>query len=377
MWIDHYLCGAPVPQGMTKSKLNRWQNHLEFQNWFQYLFSLAWDRFGYRNLEPTVSPRNIERSCIVNGIGGIARPDKEIRLKSGSVIPAGTPISPVFARGAYVNMYMDPLSGWGYGADGFNREFRFWVPGADEGLSLSSQAPTAVLSSAPEAVVGYEKENRYPLLPYIIVAAQRISNLMRACDVAVNNLKSPLIIRADETQKKTIEDMLRRREQNDVSIVYLSNSISSDMFQIFPFDMDHQVLTEFRNQLNLVIADFLEKIGYNSNTQSDKRERLLVDEVNANNDVVWASLMDAYHQRKLMIDRCNALWGTNYEVYIRGFAPSGMDDLEGKDGEGVSFEFEGSDMDDVDDTEGMAGGQSDGGPVPRDGDRRGEPGGDS
>lgn len=377
MWMDSYLCGAPLPANMPKSKLSKWQNNLEYMNAFQYFFSLAWDRFGYRNLDPTISARNLERSMIVNGIGGICRPATEIRLNSGNKIPAGTPISPVMARGAYVNMYGDPVRGWGYGMDGFNREFRFWVPGADEGLVLSAQAPSYVVDEAPEAVVGYEKENRYPLLPYIVVAAQRVSNIMRACDVAISNLKSPLIVRADETQKKTIEDMLRRREDNDLSIVYMANSISSDMFTVFPFQMDHQVLKEFRDQMAVVIADFLEKIGYNSNAQSDKRERLLVDEVNANNDVVWASLMDAYHQRKLMIDRCNALWGTNYEVYIRGFSPSGMDDVFGEDGEGVLFEFEGSDMNEPDDVGGMGNGPSGNGPVPGDDGGQREPGGDN
>ena len=62
MWWQIYFGGMPLPGGLSKSKLAKFQNNFEFQNWFQWLYSITWDRFGYRELEPTLNDRNIERS---------------------------------------------------------------------------------------------------------------------------------------------------------------------------------------------------------------------------------------------------------------------------------------------------------------------------
>lgn len=367
MWYDMYFGNMPLPGGISKTKLRRLQNNLEFQNWFQWLYSMTWDRFGYRNLDPTLNERNIERSYINNGRAGIARPRKAIKMANGNNIPAGTPISPAFAAGYDLNMYGDPLRGWGYGMDGFNREFDLYVPGADDGIVLSNTV-SGYPTGAPEAVIGYNNRARYPSLPYIWTTAQRIADLWRASDVAVQNLKSPLIIRAAEEQKRTVDAMVQARTENALSVVYFPNSLTPDDFKLFPFQMDHEVLKEFRSQADVVLARFLEKIGYNANTQSDKRERLLVDEVNANQDIVVASLLDAYHERKEWIGRCNKLWGTSYEVYIKGQNP-GIDDPE------ILFELEVKDNE-VEDLGGVGEGQPGNRSVPGERDRAPDADGD-
>lgn len=355
MWWQIYFGGMPLPGGLSKSKLAKLQNNFEFQNWFQWLYSITWDRFGYREMDPTLSVRNVERSFINNGRAGIARPRDDIRMANGKTIPAGTPISPAFAAGYDLNMYGDPLRGWGYGMDGFNHQFDLYVPGADDGIVLSNTA-SGYPAGAPEAVIGYNNQARYPSLPYIWQTAQRLADIWRASDVAVSNLKSPLLIRATEDQRKTVDAMVKARDANVLSVVYFPNSLTAEDFQVFPFNMDHEILREFRAQADVVLARFLEKIGYNSNANSDKRERLLVDEVNANNDIVIASLLDAYHERKVWLDRCNDLWGTNYEVYIKGQDP-GLGDPD------ILFEVEAKDDETIDNGR-VAGGAPGGGSVP-------------
>lgn len=317
-WYSQYWGLMPLGK-MSKTKLNRYRNRQEFINLFETYFSLTQDQFSYEGLPDTCDERFIERSMILYGQAMIAKLD-------------GAYISPACANGANISLYGYPLKVWGWGLNGFNKEFSAYVPGADDIEETRRSASGLIAGTEPQAVVGYDNVDRYPYINYIYTTAQRLADLIRACDTAVQNLKSPMLIRADESQKKTIEDMIRARNENDISIAYMPNSVTADNFQLFPFNMDHQILSEFWQQYRNIEAQFFEIIGYNANADTDKRERLLVDEVNANNERISANLNKRLHQRELWCERINKVFGLNVSVHLRKEDyQDETDDVEGMD----------------------------------------------
>ncbi len=68
--------------------------------------------------------------------------------------------------------------------------------------------------------------------------------------------------------------------------------------------------------------DFLTEVGLN-NANTDKRERLIVDEVNANNDEVKANVQHWLDTMREGIRRANALFGLNLSVELRKFDGEG------------------------------------------------------
>ena len=306
MWWNPYWGKIPLSASrLSARKMAEWGNSQEFLNAYQKYFTLAQDIFGWRNLPATIDERMIERSLLLTGRVLIAEVD-------------GVPIALAGADGANINVNGYPLTGWGWGFNGFNREFRLYVPGADDGNVLTQTASGLNLTyPKPEAVMGYDNVDGYPMVNYIVVAARRLADLIRSCDVVVAGLKSPYLITCDETQVKTVEEAMRRRQNNEIAIIASKMSVTDDMFHVWPTEISPDTLRTFWEQYRNVEAELLETLGINSNDNTDKRERLLVDEINSNNEEIGGQLSKRYSQRKLLADRVNATFGLNIQPYIK------------------------------------------------------------
>ena len=292
---------------ISRKRMAQVQNNQEFINMFQNYFTMALDQFAYDGLPETCDERFIERSMLLYGQAMLARYE-------------GAIISPAAANGANLNLYGYPIKGWGWGLNGFNHEFRLFVPGADDSDVTTKAASGLELVDQYrdiEAVIGYDNPDRYPYVAYIFNAARRLADLMRSCDVAVQNLKAPYIISADETQKSSVEEAFRRRDENVGAMIFSKLTLNPDNFHVWPVNIDYNTLTAFWQQFRNIEGQLLEILGIDSNADTDKRERLLVDEVNANNERISANFVKRLHQRELWCERANKVLGTNISVHPR------------------------------------------------------------
>ena len=65
---------------------------------------------------------------------------------------------------------------------------------------------------------------------------------------------------------------------------------------------------------NEILHTFLSEIGIA--TANDKRERMVVDEVNVNSQLLLFNVADMLECRKKAVDQINALYGTNITVEL-------------------------------------------------------------
>lgn len=337
MWYTPYWGNLPLNLSkLTPKRMAKFQNNLEFQNFFENYFTLAQDMFVWENLPDTCDERFLERSFLLCGQAMIAKYNDSY-------------ISVAAANGADLNIYGYSLKGWGWGLNGFNHEFNLYVPGADTSRTLTEAANGTSGYSTPEAVIGFDNVDKYPYVTYIITACKRMADLIRACDVAVQSLKSPYLITCDEQQLSTVKEALRQREDNVAAIIASKQSISADNFKVWPTAMAPEVLKTFWEQFRNIESQLLEVLGLNSNDNTDKKERLLVDEINANNEVTNAQLAKRLRQREIFAERVNSVFGLNISVHLRD----------------KTYEEEGI-VDEPDDIDGLAEGAPGNGPVRRD-----------
>ena len=76
------------------------------------------------------------------------------------------------------------------------------------------------------------------------------------------------------------------------------------------------LLDKLQQQKRELFNELLSFLGINNNNV-EKRERLIVDEVNANNEFILVNLEHMYEERKKACDLINAKFGTNIEVKKR------------------------------------------------------------
>lgn len=332
MWLDALLCGLPLKYtGISQKKAAKYQNQTEFQNMFFNYYNMAMDIFHWKNLPDTCDERTLERSFLLSGKAMIAE-------------YGGCLISPMCAWGAGLNLYGRPLELWGYGANGFNQRFNAYVPGADKGRTLTKVADGHTVG-APNAVTGRDNSEMYPYISYIYAAAARLSDLFRSCDVLVKNLKSPFIVSTDEPQKRTIEDLLRTRDEN-VPLVLVSQALTGIKPEVLSIQIPPETLKLFWTHFRNVEGQLLETLGIESNANADKLSGVSNLEVQANNGATAANLAKRLEWRQRFAEDVNAFFGLNIEPYV-----SKID----WDTEGVICDVE---SDGASDTDGMEGGES-------------------
>lgn len=157
----------------------------------------------------------------------------------------------------------------------------------------------------------------------VMPIVDRYAALLALCDnsIAVNlrNSKVAFIgLVSSKQQAATFEKMYRDIDSGKPA-VYAKKGDGLTTDDIY---YNHVRETYIANDVQLlkqsIKNDFLTEVGLN-NANTDKRERLIVDEVNANNDEVQANVQHWIDNIREGLKRANALFGLNLSVKLRKF----------------------------------------------------------
>ncbi|MCM1439816.1 MAG: hypothetical protein NC131_11545 [Roseburia sp.] len=289
MWINSFF---PFMQlhPMSAKKLARYENDLEFQNIFFRLFNICLNTFEYENLPSTCNQRYFETALILEGIAAIVN-DPELGLLSlrCSRIPER------------YNVYGETDKVFGYGWNGFIREYSAYMPGTDY--------------TDVNAVVCRDNPVTYPYLSLLIQQANRLCQSIRTIDVTSKKLKTPYYITCEESQKQAVEKTLRTIDEN-VDAVISSKSLSPDSFQVLPTRVEPEILTKQWENFNNIYGYTKEILGVENIVNQDKTERLLTDEVNGNKTSTHINIDFRLKEREKFCEYVKEVFGIDLKVHI-------------------------------------------------------------
>lgn len=283
--------------GNLKTQARR-KNQQEFMNeWTQSLISTI-NLFKWNGLPDTCDPRMLELSAILNGTAMIAKDPENGALYSLISTPDGS-----------LTLYGYPAGAYGTGLNGYNKHFSLYVKGGENIPILNDGKGTA------DAVLLLDNYLLYPIANFLSLYAERIADATRSIDVITRMLKSPAIIKGDEAAIASIKKVL---EDVNVNIPYIVGIKDSPFTE--PQSIDTGASPEALKALMEYVADLRSQrdtlLGINSNPDSTKRERMLVDEVNANNDATAYGIENRLARRQEFAEECNELFGTSITVEI-------------------------------------------------------------
>lgn len=149
--------------------------------------------------------------------------------------------------------------------------------------------------------------------------------LMLECDIThKQNLKAqrqPLIVEMEEDEKKSANLFIAQLDSDVIKVrkrMSATNKKTSDR----PYDtrafesgrkfQGNDLASDYRYFENRILT----RLGYN-NENMEKKERLLVDEVNSNNEVVSSFYTTRIDCEKEAFDKINKMFGYNIEVIPR------------------------------------------------------------
>ena len=151
----------------------------------------------------------------------------------------------------------------------------------------------------------------------------RYSTLLAMCDssISVNLMNSKVAYvfkAASKAQAATLETMYDQVScGKPATFVGENGALNSENFFTFPVK-ENFVAYDIQLLKRKIVDEFLTDIGIN-NANTDKKERLITDEVNANNNEVNANIQHWYDNISDGIKRANTMYNLNLSVKIRDF----------------------------------------------------------
>ena len=159
---------------------------------------------------------------------------------------------------------------------------------------------------------------RIPTASTIELFARRLTEADRTCDVNIKSQKTPILLLANNKQRLTLENIYNQYNGNQPIIFGDKDQLSIDTIKSVnteaPFVTD-KVMAYKKEIWN----EALEFLGING-LMTEKKERLITEEANANNEVINLNLQSYLVPRQRACEQFNkkfGLTGTDKEISVR------------------------------------------------------------
>ena len=193
------------------------------------------------------------------------------------------------------------------------------MPCALIGLNIYNE-PTNVQITSPlinktlkinDGVLIYNNYTKTGLIPIIMNYVDRLTEIETTINTNIYLQKTPYIIVADKKTEKSIREVANQITNNEPVIVVKSSIVENLQNLELHTNFVAPELFELKQKIE---NEFLTFIGLNNNSQTNKKERLIVDEVNVNNDYINRNVDILYNAREIACKKINEKFGVNWKV---------------------------------------------------------------
>ena len=262
-----------------KKKTARGVNNWTYLDYFYRLKEVAINMFEWKNLPDSIDPRFLELTLCDYGFAVYFNDEVMGNLALTCMI------------GGKLDIYRIPTMRRAYANNGYK----------------------ATLTNK-DSVLIFNNYMHRPTIPTIQLFASRLSEIERTIDINVKAQKTPVLITGEENELLTMKNVYQKYDGNE-PVIFGSKGMSQKGITVLKTDAPFvaQSLNTLKHQIwNEAMTFFGVE---NSNT--DKRERLITQEVASNLGVVEAQRYIMLNARRDAAKKINKMFGTNIEVYFR------------------------------------------------------------
>ena len=148
----------------------------------------------------------------------------------------------------------------------------------------------------------------------LLTFATRINEIELTMDINLNAQKTPFVVLCDEKERLTFKNIINEVRKFKYAIFGTKN-LKMNSVDVLNTSSPY-LLDKLQQQKRELYNELLSFLGINNNNV-EKRERLLVDEVNANNEFILVNLEHMFEERKKACELINSKFGLNIQVRKR------------------------------------------------------------
>lgn len=268
---------------MGKGKREKWEsallNNRTYLQYYNRLLELAINMYEWKNLPDTVDERFLELTLFSDGMAVFFRDEILGELCLQCMI------------GGELDVYRIPIDRTAYATNGYQ-------------MRLNNQNSVIIFNN-------YTHTNS---MLDIEMYARRLYEIERTIDVNVKAQKTPLIIRATENQRLTMKNLYMQYDGNE-PFIFGDNNLDMDAIKVLPTNAPY-VADKLNILKRQIWNEALTYLGI-ENSNTEKKERLVSDEVNSNLGGVAAQRFCRLNARRKAADQINKIFGLNIEVDFR------------------------------------------------------------
>lgn len=165
-----------------------------------------------------------------------------------------------------------------------------------------------------ECVLIRNNDDMLPTRTTIKLYAYRLADISRTIDINVSAMKTPVLITCTEKQRTTLKNVYRQWNGFE-PVIFGSKDLDLSGVNVLKTDAPI-VFDKLQIQKHHIWNECMTFLGIN-NANMDKRERLVDDEVQANNEQIEMSVDVMLKSRELACEQINKLFGTKISVEVR------------------------------------------------------------
>ena len=220
----------------------------------------------------------------------------------------------LFTEGACL-FYKDPTYGFMVAKMGETGALNYY----DEPTSVRPYATNYIyegeeLINNENCIIIRNNDEMLPTAPTIQLYSYDLTNIKRTIDVNIIAQKTPVIVKCSDKKKLSLKQAITQRNDNE-PVIYADKNL--DLNDIEVLDLKPPVVFDkLQIQKHAVWNEVMTFLGIN-NANMDKRERLVDDEVQANNEQVKASEDIFLKARQEACKRINEMFDLNIKVSRR------------------------------------------------------------
>ena len=274
---DYFPCDKIPMYNASSVRANYW-------NWFYFLENIALNIFEYTNLPGNLPGVEIERKLIERGFAAIYNDQL-----------AG----------------MVTVSGGVSGIDPYNHPTKFTM--ANPVLGSKN------FNIGIDCEVIYSDSNSYyrnsTALETIMKYARLLAESTSSIAITAKNSRAPVwAVAQDENTKQAVEKYFSAIAEGKSSVIATGDKIFDTFKGVNALTPSATSLSDLYDCFEDILRAFYREYGIRYIEQ--KSERLIVDELGAQDEVLFTNVLDMYNQRKAGIERVNKLFRTNIEVHL-------------------------------------------------------------
>ena len=168
---------------------------------------------------------------------------------------------------------------------------------------------------AERAVLIENNKLRMPTEKAVLYFVSQLYELARSKDVNIKQLKLQSLFTATDENVLTVKKIIDEIDKFNWAIVTDSALALDDIVKAVQTGVKSYI-AEFRDEYNAVMNEALTYFGIN-NSNTDKRERLITDEANANNQFIDSCAEMFHESRKRACDEAKTKLGITLGVELR------------------------------------------------------------